>query len=282
MALIQYESEYSRLKKVALYRPSLAEIAQGDPNDVMYIGTPDQATVYEEFDGIVDKMQSLGIEVIVLEPKLGMTPTNNMIYLRDVAFVFRDRILIANMKHSLRQAEPQKFKALLAAYDKNYEQAYLDLDSSATMEGADIFALNNDSLVAYTGSRTSKNISSLLADYFPGVGVASIDAAINGVPQHILGGVHIIDEKTATRRIRYCQDTIEDYSYIDFEEDEETRTFSLNIVTVAPREILMPANNPKTKQKLEVHGILCHEVTVDEIHKMGGGLACMTLPLQRV
>jgi N-dimethylarginine dimethylaminohydrolase len=97
-----------------------------------------------------------------------------------------------------------------------------------------------------------------------------------------LGGVHILDKKLASRRVQYRIDQIEDYDFIDFDENEEIREgFALNIVTISPREILMPANNPNTRKKMETSGIVCHEVSVQEIHKMGGGLACMILPLWR-
>src|SRR5688572_20015403 len=115
MALIHYKNEYSQLKRVALYRPALDEIEQKDAKAAMYIDIPDPVKVLEEFDGIVEKLQSLGTEVVVLEQAEGLPKTSNMIFLRDVAFPFRDEIVLANMKHPLRYAEPEKFKKLLLA-----------------------------------------------------------------------------------------------------------------------------------------------------------------------
>lgn len=282
MALINYQNEYTRLKRLALYRPAMDEIDQRDPAISMYVERPNPELVLQEFDGVVAKLEELGIEVVVLEPTEGMEKTSNMIYLRDVAFAFRDKLLLANMKHSIRQAEPQKFKELLVTSDTRFGDAFIALDQAATMEGADIFAINNNLLYAYTGSRTSSNVMGFLSQDFDDIRVESIEANINGVPQHILGGVHILDGSIATRRTRYCNDAIEGYDFIDFDESEEiSKGFALNIVTLSPREILMPANNPDTKSKLESCGITCHEVPVHEIHKMGGGLACMVLPLWR-
>jgi N-dimethylarginine dimethylaminohydrolase len=282
MALINYQNEYARLKKLALYRPTLDEIDGRDPTLSMYIERPEPKRVLQEFDGIVKKLEELGIEVIVLQPNEDMIKTSNMIFLRDVAFAFRDKLLLANMKHSIRQSEPQKFKELLIAADIRFESTFATLDRAVTMEGADILALDSVLLYTYTGSRTSVNVADFLLRTFDDVRVESIQANIHGVPQHILGGVHILDEKTATRRTQYCTDAIEGYDFIDFNEsDEISKGFALNIVTISPREILMPANNPDTKKKLEANGIVCHEVPVHEIHKMGGGLACMVLPLWR-
>lgn len=282
MALVQYDNEYGRLRKIALYRPSPGEIEQKDAKSAMYISIPDTLKVLEEFDGIVEKFRALGVEVIVLQFGDNTLATSNMIYLRDVAFAFRGNLLLANMKYPLRQYETAKFKHLLMAQDPEYADVLIGADPDVNMEGADLFALNSQEVCAYVGSRTDKAIASILKTNFPGVAVSTIQANIHGVPQHILGGVHILDNNLATRRVQYCTDTLADYKFIDFEEDKEiTEGFSLNIVTLAPREVLMPANMPKTKRKLESHGITCHEVDIAEIHKMGGGLACMTLPLWR-
>jgi len=279
---VSYENEFTRVRRVVLYRPTIDEITQQDAQTAMYMELPDSAKVLREFDGIVAKLRELQIEVIVLEPSKEMPDTSNMIFLRDVAFVFREVIVLANMKYPLRQDEPGKFKELLLQVSPDLKDSFVELDSTISMEGADLLAINKNLVYAYVGSRTDKGIISFLSRTFENVEGKVVKANIHGVPQHILGGVHIINDRLATRRIKYCQDTIEDFEYIDFDEDTETSDgFALNIVTVAPGEILMPANNPMTRKKLESRGVICHEVEVSEIHKMGGGLACMVLPLAR-
>jgi N-dimethylarginine dimethylaminohydrolase len=282
MALINYENEYGRLRKVALYRPALAEIEQEDASLAMYVDVPEARKVLVEFDAVVQKLRTLGVEVVVLEPHNDSPATSNMIYLRDVAFVFQDKLMLANMKYPLRQDEPQKFKELICDIDDSFAGSCLSLKGGVSMEGADLLAINKDLLYVYAGSRTDESVIPEIKGQFKDVEVKKIQANIDGVPQHILGGVHIIDDRLATRRVQYCTDDIEGYSFIDFDEDVETsRGFALNIVTIGPREVLMPANNPATKARLEAEGIICHEVDINEIHKMGGGLACMVLPLWR-
>jgi N-dimethylarginine dimethylaminohydrolase len=235
-----------------------------------------------EFDGIVDTLQKLGVTVIVLESQADDVRTTNMIYLRDVAMAFQDKLVLANMKHPVRSSEPSKFQRFLTRYHKSFQNAYVKLDTAVSMEGADMFVIGKKLIYAYVGSRTSPNVAQCIEEVFPETDIRAIEANIHGIPQHILGGVHIVGEHTATRRIHYCRDNIEEIKFIDFEESNETsKGFSLNIVTIGPHEILMPAGNPTTKRTLESHGIICHEVAIQEIHKMGGGLACMVLPLWR-
>jgi N-dimethylarginine dimethylaminohydrolase len=282
MVLVNYNSEYTRLKKVALYRPNFDEVEQIDVKNVMYTEIPDPKAVYEEFDGIVDKLRSLGVEVIVLEDKENYTHTSNMIFLRDVAMVFRNKIVLANMKYGIRKKEPEKFKYLLEKNNHRYSDSFINLDNNAIMEGADIFVLSLDLLYIYQNNRTNSNATSEIKARFSNVQIHTIKADIFDIPQHILGGVHIIDEKLAARRVEYCHNPIGDIDFIDFTETSEIREgFGLNIVTISPSEILMPSNRPDIKQRLESAGIVCHEIKIEEIYKMGGGLACMVLPLVR-
>lgn len=282
MALVQYTNEYRRLLRVALYRPGFGEIEQHDAAAAMYLDIPDPHRVLAEFDGIVQALRGLGVEVVVLEPAPELPPTNNMIFLRDVAFAFGDKLVLANMKHPLRQAEPAKFRQLLMAADPGYAPHFVPLTEPATMEGADLLVLDGQSVCAYVGSRTNRQAVEQLQTAFPGLTAVRVEANISGVPQHILGAVHILDERVASRRVTYCQDRLPGFDMIDFAESSEIKQgFSLNILTLAPHQVLMPAGNPHTKSALEARGITCHELEISEIHKMGGGLACMTLPLAR-
>lgn len=282
MALVHYYDEYSRLRKVAMYRPSFEEISQTDPSEVMYVRRPNPERVIKEFDNIVQAFGDLGVEVVVLEPDQSMSLTSNMIYLRDVALVFRNDLVLANMRHDVRRQEPEKFRQLLLSKDAGYDPHFKLLETRPSMEGADIFVLDTRSLCAYTGSRTDSRVVDDLTRQYETVRVEAVSANINGIPQHLLGGVHIIDRNLATRRTQYCNSAIADLQFIDFDEDDEIASgFALNIVTIAPRHVLMPANRPKVRRRLESYGIRCAEVEIDEIHKMGGGLACLVLPLVR-
>lgn len=282
MALIDYTNEYGQLKKVALYKPRANEIYIGNPDDVMYSSLPDPQAVLKEFDGIVAAFQKLDIEVVVLEDFAEEYPnTPNMIFLRDVAAVIDDKVVISNMKYDVRKKEPLKFQTLLMKHDTAYNKQLVILSDDATLEGADILVINSKNILAYTGYRTSKiavqEIEKLLK-----LTATNIQANINHIPQHLLGGVHVISSDIIARRPTYCKSEINGFRYIDFNENDEiVSRYSMNIVTISPKEILMPSGCPITQKQFESYGITCHLVDIEDIHKMGGGLACMTLPLMR-
>jgi arginine deiminase len=56
---------------------------------------------------------------------------------------------------------------------------------------------------------------------------------------------------------------------------------ALNVVTLGPRRVLMPARNPKTRAFYEEAGIACLSVAVDELIKAAGGIGCLTGVLER-
>lgn len=278
---VQYPNEYSKLTHVALYRPRLDEIEQGEPHKVMYSSVPDAELVLKEFDEIVAALQRRGVKVMVLDGSMSEVKTPNMIYLRDVAFVYGEKIIVARMKHKIREPEPAKFLSLFLRSAPELSFNIVQLPSG-TMEGADLLVDDHSSLFAYTGSRTTKETVDNIKQLLHATKVVDIPANIDDIPQHLLGGIHIIGPNLVTRRVEYCKDVIVGYQNICFEENEEiSKRFALNIVTLGPKEILMPANCKNTKEKLEKLGITCHEVKINEIHKMGGGLACMVLPLAR-
>jgi N-dimethylarginine dimethylaminohydrolase len=62
---------------------------------------------------------------------------------------------------------------------------------------------------------------------------------------------------------------------------EAERGMALNLVTLAPRRVLMPAGNPITEARLRRAGVDCRAVAVDELVKAAGGIGCMTGVLHR-
>lgn len=282
MALVHYPNEYGRLKKVVLYRPRIDEIEQTDYQNAMYLAAPNPRRILEEFDGIVRAFRKLGVAVIILEDTKGrLESCPNMIFLRDVASVIDDHIILGRMKYTVRKNEPEKFTTLLLHTNQQFQRHLVSLPKGQTMEGADILLGPDGMIFTYTGYRTSKAASDTVGR-LTGKHLVATQANIHRVPQHLLGGMHIVSSDLLIRRPAHCPMPLAGFSSIDLEETEEIiQNFAMNIVTIDANEILMPTGCPKTKAIFEAAGIRCHTVAISEIHKMGGGLACMTLPLER-
>ena len=65
--------------------------------------------------------------------------------------------------------------------------------------------------------------------------------------------------------------------------DEEFPTMGCNVLTIAPREVVMVKGNPETRRRMEEAGCKVHVIDADAISVPGeGGPTCLTRPLMRV
>lgn len=281
MVLINYKNEYDRLRKAVIYIPSHNEIEQKNPEKAMYLSCPNPSKVVNECNNLINKLRSLNVDLIVLKHESSQPKTNNMIYLRDVAFVFRNKIFLGYPKYSIRSKEPLKFYNLIKNTAPGIASKIV-FNKKISMEGADLLVEDAKKILIYQGGRTDIKISDLINREFNNIEYINVSAKIRNVPQHLLGAMHIIDKDLYCVRKEICNFSDKNKRAIKFSETEEIiNKFSMNIITIGPKEILMPSSCPNTKKVFEKYGIICHEVEINEITKMGGGLACMLLPLER-
>ena len=71
------------------------------------------------------------------------------------------------------------------------------------------------------------------------------------------------------------------YRLIEVPRHEQERCWPLNMITIEPRAVVMPAGAPETRRMLEAEGVETVEVPYDEVMKYGGGIRCTTMQLLR-
>jgi N-dimethylarginine dimethylaminohydrolase len=105
---------------------------------------------------------------------------------------------------------------------------------------------------------------------------------------HLMGQLRIVDHDLAIgwpgRLPEDAMGALESFGFqVVFLPDgsEAKRGFALNFVTLGPREILMPAGNPRSLAFFEQLGIRCRTVEVGEIGKAAGSIGCLTGILER-
>jgi N-dimethylarginine dimethylaminohydrolase len=280
---IGYTDEYSRLKAVALHIPRYKEVVVTDPESVMFKSVPNYEKLLHEVDEYRKLLKSL--DIIVYDDASFKDsdlygPFHNLIYMRDLGVIAPGRLILANPKYDVRKGEQE---IMLATMRRNgYIDGYVDLPKDVTMEGADFFWVNENEVIISVGNRTSPEFAELFGKLYPNINVRTVEAAPEGIPQHILGGAHIIDRDTVIQRKAIVKHDLGFKNVIELEEtDEVINGFAMNIVTVGHMEIIMPAGNPETKAIYESHGIKVHETPCYELGKMGGAIACCTLPIRR-
>jgi N-dimethylarginine dimethylaminohydrolase len=260
---------------------------------------PDTKKYYQEVKAYIDLLRSLGVTVYTDENVVDQCNTisanykhllntlPNFIFLRDTALVSNDTLIFSSFRYKARSNHEAYKLHLMLNYHGFYNQMneIKDLsfqEKNQFIEGADFFKAGDHAYLS-TGNRTSKGIKRSLSiddDH-----IIEIPAHEEGVPQHLLGCKHIVAEDLLISRSEINSHMLgfKQNEIIHLEENEETRdNYSMNIVTIAPYEIIMPSGNPQTKQVFENNGITVHETKTHEIQKLQGSLACMTLPICRL
>jgi N-dimethylarginine dimethylaminohydrolase len=71
------------------------------------------------------------------------------------------------------------------------------------------------------------------------------------------------------------------YRLIEAPRAEQESVTPVNLITVEPRKVVMPAGAPQTRALLEAEGVETIEVEYREVIKYGGGIRCTTMQLVR-
>lgn len=277
-----YKNEYDKLQSVMIHIPRRHELEYKDPKKVMYKSIPTYDKLLEEVDAYRTLLISLGIQVCddLYFHETEYNPFPNQLYMRDLAVITNDSVILANPKYDIRKGEEKNMLATLRHW--GFEGRIIELSKNATMEGADFFWISENEVLISVGNRTSEEFVTTFKFFYPNIKVNTVAAAPEGIPQHILGGAHIVDKDTIIQRRSIIKHDLGFKNVISLEEtDEVINGYAMNIITIGPMEIIMPSGNPETKAIYESHGIKVHESPAKEIGKMGGAFACMTLPIKR-
>ena len=279
---IGYTNEYSKLESVAIHIPRRHEVLVKDASKVMFKSIPNYNKLIDEVDAYRTLLKNLGIKVYddLDFRDCEMNPFPNQIYARDLAVITPEHFILGNPKYDVRKGE--QYNLLTTMRRHGYVGQVVELPEHITMEGADFFWINPEEVLISVGNRTSIEFAETFKSLYPHINVRTVQAAPEGIPQHILGGAHIVDKDTIVQRKAIVKHDLGFKNVIELEGSDEIKNgYAMNIVTIAPMEIIMPGGNPNTRAIYEANGIKVHESPAIEYGKMGGCFACCTLPIKR-
>lgn len=273
---INIQDEYTKLKSVVLMIPRSPDVVEVDnPKAVMFQEKPNHEKLYSELQEYATLLRSLGIEVF----SFYYNKYPNQVFVRDLAVVHDSIIYLAQPKYEIRHGEQ------LELYSSMKSAGFLSTNfkiSSYHMEGADYLRLSKNFALLCMGNRTKNNFARYITACHVGLTILEEQANPEGVPQHILGHKHIVDNDVILSRHELNSNTYLYGHVIKLGETKEiVERYAMNVLTVAPMEIVMADDCPETKARLEAEGIICHTAPMGELRKMGGGFACATLPICR-
>lgn len=283
-------SEYGPLQAVLLHRPG-REIAEvKSPAAVQHLRKINAETMDHEYLEIIRAFGDAGIQVYFIDPQRMGSGTDrylfNLMYVRDLLFMTPQGAVLCQMEGTVRRDEVIYAERTLLKIGIPIAGA---VELPGTFEGADALWLGRNTVIVGVGNRTNEEGFNQLKTLLQAQRVEVFPAPVPKDAQHLLGLLQIVDRDLALVRSGRADPEIkrilnrEGITAVDVPEDEETvEKQAMNVVTIAPRKILMASGCPKTAQLYRKRGIeVAGEIAVTQLINGGGGLACATGILAR-
>jgi N-dimethylarginine dimethylaminohydrolase len=206
----------------------------------------------------------------------------NLMYCRDLFFMTPQGAILSNMANSTRSEEPLYAGRTLEACGIPLLHTVC---GEGRFEGADALWLGKNLVLVGVGNRTNCQGYQQIKTVLHQQGVKCLQVpSYQTQTQHLLGTLQIVDGNLALLRHGIADHALgrlletHGFEIIRIPENHEVRTRqAMNIVTVAPRTILMTAGCPETRSLFEEAGLtIAAELELTQLLQGAGGLACAT------
>ncbi|MFA6434557.1 MAG: arginine deiminase family protein [Elusimicrobiales bacterium] len=282
-------SEYGVLKAVLLYCPGKELSKIKDPNLVQHLARIDPGGIRREYAALNAVFRMEGAAVHILRTGLerpGRGPAFNLMYVRDLFFNTLEGAVVARMAGAARAGEESLAVPALVSLGIPINKM---ISGAGLFEGADALWLNEKTVLCGTGNRTNALGFLQLRQSLALQGVNAVETPLPDGVQHLLGLLQIVDRNLALLRTKKAPNRLKAVLRrygIDIipvpETDEVGLRQGMNIVTVAPRRIIMPARCPGLKKLYLSAGLsVAAEVGIGQLINGAGGLACAAGILSR-
>jgi N-dimethylarginine dimethylaminohydrolase len=276
-------SEYGSIKEILLYHPGPEISNHPDPTAILHLRPIDHRIMTEELVAIHKTFTGTGVGVTTIDP----TPMGedrqylyNMMYCRDLFFMTPAGAIMANMAHETRRSE-----VLYAARTLKRKKVPIihTVCKEGRFEGADALWINERLVAVGVGNRTNMAAFDQIRQVLSEQGIDCVALpSTQTATQHLLGTVQIVDRNLAlVRGAIIAPETVgflcnHGFTVIYIPENEEVRQRqAMNIVTIAPRRIIMTAGCPATRQIFVNAGLtVVAELEISQLINGAGGLAC--------
>jgi len=190
------------------------------------------------------------------------------VFVEDAAVVFREGAVIARPGAESRRAETPVVAEALARFGLSHR----DIQEPGTLDGGDVLVVGRNVFVGASRRTNAAGINQLRQI------VTRLGYSVRAVPVqdclHLKSAVTVVAPKTLLiNRNWVAPDAFGDLRLIDVDDDEPHAANALLVGDV----VICAAAYPKTRARLEQHGLRVKVVDVDEIAKAEGGVTCCSL-----
>jgi arginine deiminase len=277
-------SEWAPLKTVLIHSPGDELKASLDDYDAVQMLEPlDVPKALAQHGDIAEAYKKVGVEVFAVEPVGPATP--NQMFVADLMASTPEGVIIARPASTVRAGEERWVARRLADMGVPIVKS---IRGNGTFEGADVMWLLPDVAIVGRGLRTNNEGAAQVASILEEMGAEVVQVDLPFGSMHLMGMLRIADKdlglaypnRLVHRGVEALKHCGYDVAFVP-DTDELVSGSAFNFVCLAPREILMPAGNPKTQSFYESLGVNCHTVDVSELRKAAGAMGCMTGIVER-
>lgn len=261
------------MKRVLLCPPNFYDI-EYEINPWMNVKNKiDKEKVLEEYEELKKTYQSLGVEVLEIEPVKGLP---DMVYAANIGFPLGEKFISSNFRYEQRRRE--------AVFGEKYFEALgfkiINLPKNIYFEGqGDMLTMGGKYFMGW-GKRSSKEA----------IGILNKELGINCIEfelrdpyfYHLDMSLGILDFQTALINPRSFTDEgllklRSQFKNIIETSEEDNEFMACNLVTVNKTVIIAKGISDKLKQDIMEYGFNVAEISMDEFRKGGGSIKCLTL-----
>ncbi len=223
----------------------------------------DYAKAVEQHDAYEAALRRVGCEVRRL-PDAHDLPDS--VFVEDTAVVFDEVAVIARPGAASRRAEVEAMAEALRPYRR---LAFIQVPG--TLDGGDVLVTPGRVFVGISG-RTNADGARQLATYVSLLGFETI-------PVPVTGCLHL---KSAVTGLGSClainPDWVDAAIFRDYEliEIDPSEPMAANVLAIAGR-VICAEEHPKTRRRLEAHGLVTLPVPAGELARAEGGVTCCSV-----
>ena len=239
----------------------------------------DNDRALEQWDALVATLESAGAEV---ERIAQLAEAPDMVYAMNYGLVDGDHVAITNFRYDERRAEAEAAEWWFG--EAGLRTTRITDAGAGAFEAGDAF-LFGDSLLVADGPRTDRSAHAVLSE---ALGVRVVPVGIDHPALYHLDLSFCPLDQTraiiapsawnAAGRAAVAA-LVPEPLVID---EDEAFTFCANSVVVGDVVVMPTGVPPRVARRLEGWGFSVATVDVSELHKGGGSVRCMTLPLDTV
>ncbi|MEW9052004.1 MAG: arginine deiminase family protein [Neobacillus sp.] len=280
------DSEIGKLRAVLVRRPGkeIETVTEANFSQFRWKAPMNVEKARAEHDQLVNIYRSHGVAIHYVED--GRLDRPNSLFMRDQVFMTPEGAIVCRLGIAARRGE-ERFAA--KALGEIGVPIIKTINGEGIFDGACAMWIDRETVLLGTGARANKNGAAQVEAELRNLGVKYIvPFEIPYGHAHLDGLINIADRKVAALfpwQVPY--DVVKvlldrDFTIIEATNTEEIKNNAcINFVALEPGKVVMPANCPEMKAKLEAAGVAVIETDVTEILKGWGAIHCMTAFLQR-